>query len=746
VHDVDPTLFAGSNVDNRPDNVFAGRRRVFIIGKRAAERALDNRTYSRALQANTTYYFRITCAGGDVATGQFYTQNIMLGNTYSDPLPVHKNIPGDYAWPTLSYSDRSEQHVDPPTGALIRRVTLPQDRYINWPSRAGNPPVPFTVVRTSGWSSPAAALKTGGLGASISGDNRATLFLSARDTAYWYNGARFLISPRYADNQYALNYFQVTVTGSGDLLCGLDSQDDCRIAVCLTIDGVSCYAGGKQFTAILTTSPTDYTFGSAQVDVWQSAGVAPPAGPQIATRTGSVNCDGSTRVTKIAGDDFNTAWGLGSTLTIGGTDYLVASVNGLTSITLSTACSAGANVTYEGNNFGVLVRKQTASTNAVSIKNARVRYQISSLPFISYSGAFDVCGPTAVMGPTGNLGYNCSIGQNGVIYWIDGTTGESHLIARDLNNGCGGFDSVIFDSVNPDVFYCGGSSPNKVQYVGNHSEPANTTVPGQFEEGEQLPICNGPAAGATNVPCVLYTDLVPGTTLPALAKVFDPRFESDRFLNENFVGVENGHLVYRFWRGNANSIAWTVVFDPNATRNTEPGNAGCVGGGNPGCVIAMHSSWTSPKARWCNLKSNSPLFTPGWLEEGPYFGADLGDTAPGRGPFTSTVTDGTALSTVTDAPGGPTDCPPNTMGATGKHCTTVTVDGEPRDLSPCVASATLCQGAVESGLPGEFGNAALGDYFSDRSDFRGEWLRLIKQNNTSWTFQRQYVGDHCCPN
>ncbi|MDQ2900952.1 MAG: hypothetical protein M3Y07_14310, partial [Acidobacteriota bacterium] len=701
VYDVDASKFSGANLDNRPGNITDtdGRERTFVVGKRAAEPALDNKKYSRALQAYTKHYFRVTCPStGDMATGSFTTKNIQLGNTYADPLPVDKNNPGDYAWPTLSYGDRSEKHVDPLTGALIRRVTLPQDRYLNWPQNALSDPVAFTMARSTGWNSKDAALSNtdGTAAATISGNNTASLYLSARDTAFWFSGSRFLIYASYITNQYSLNYFQTTLTAStSQASCNSNGTDDCKIVVCLTVDGVNCYAGGKQFEQALTTTPSDYTFGSTQVDLWQNPGARPPSGPEVATRNGTVSCDGSNTV-KLAvngGDYFNILWSAGSTLTVNGTDYTIASVNGLSAITLTSACPAGTGLPYQGNNFGVLVRKKTASADVTSVQYAKVRYQISYVPFISYSGAFDICGPTAVTGPTGNPGYNCAINQYAAIYWIDGTTGESHLIARDLGAaGCGGFDSVIFDAVDPDVFYCGGATPNKIKYVGNHSEPMNTAISGGFQEGEQLPNCNGTAQTATNQPCVISTNMVPGTTLPALVTQFEPSFQSDRFLNENFVGVENGHLIYRFWRGNSNSIGWTAVFDPNATSNGEPGNAGCVGGGKPGCVIATHASWKSPKARWCTLKSNSPLFTPGWLEEGPYFGGQLGDTAPGRGPFTSTVTDGTAFSTVVDAPGGPTNCPANTMGATGKHCTTATVDGEPRDLSPCVASAAACQG------------------------------------------------------
>src|SRR6185437_16825511 len=79
------------------------------------------------LQALTTHYYRITC-GTNVATGTFTTANIPLGLTFVDPAPTDGG--GVYAWPSLNQTDRTQVIIDPQTGALIRRVTLPHDRYL----------------------------------------------------------------------------------------------------------------------------------------------------------------------------------------------------------------------------------------------------------------------------------------------------------------------------------------------------------------------------------------------------------------------------------------------------------------------------------------------------------------------------------------------------------------------------------------------------------------------------------------
>jgi hypothetical protein len=105
-HDVDPTLFTGSNLDNRPEATVSGLQRVFVAGKRRAEKGSDGRWHSRALQAFTTHFFRVTC-GGSQATGTFLTANIALGNTYNETLPADPAVStrpyfsstGSYAWP-----------------------------------------------------------------------------------------------------------------------------------------------------------------------------------------------------------------------------------------------------------------------------------------------------------------------------------------------------------------------------------------------------------------------------------------------------------------------------------------------------------------------------------------------------------------------------------------------------------------------------------------------------------------------
>src|SRR6185312_16613598 len=60
VNDVNPVLFSGSNSDQRSGDIVNGRSRTIVIGKRDAEMASDGKHYSRALQAYTQHFFKIT--------------------------------------------------------------------------------------------------------------------------------------------------------------------------------------------------------------------------------------------------------------------------------------------------------------------------------------------------------------------------------------------------------------------------------------------------------------------------------------------------------------------------------------------------------------------------------------------------------------------------------------------------------------------------------------------------------------
>ena len=107
---------------------------------------------------------------------------------------------GGYGWPNLNPADRKQTIIDPQTGALIRRVSLPQDRTITVTDEG------LGVARSLKWTNPQAAISNSGgrASATIRGDT-GTLFLSPNPGAYF--GA-------FSNGLYGFNYFQVKLNAS----------------------------------------------------------------------------------------------------------------------------------------------------------------------------------------------------------------------------------------------------------------------------------------------------------------------------------------------------------------------------------------------------------------------------------------------------------------------------------------------------------------------------------------------------
>src|ERR1019366_4042133 len=127
VHDVDSTLYSGANSDARGSGISNGTSRIVVVGARLSQLGLDSVIYSRALQANTLHYYRVTCSGGNVGTGTFTTASIPWGVTYQDLPQLDPANPGNGLVPTISNTVRGQRIIDPKTGAALYLATLPAD-------------------------------------------------------------------------------------------------------------------------------------------------------------------------------------------------------------------------------------------------------------------------------------------------------------------------------------------------------------------------------------------------------------------------------------------------------------------------------------------------------------------------------------------------------------------------------------------------------------------------------------------
>lgn len=120
VNDVNSALYTNANSDVRDDALTNGTSRVFTVGTRKVQTALDTNKYSRALQTDTIHYYRV-CG---TYTGTFTTKTMPVGMSRND-LPT-LSTPGYWDTPTLTGS-RNQVIIDPLTGTKYVRQTIASD-------------------------------------------------------------------------------------------------------------------------------------------------------------------------------------------------------------------------------------------------------------------------------------------------------------------------------------------------------------------------------------------------------------------------------------------------------------------------------------------------------------------------------------------------------------------------------------------------------------------------------------------
>jgi hypothetical protein len=729
-HDVDPALFTGSNLDSRSEGTTSGAERVFVIGKRRAERGTDSHWYSRALQAFTRHYFRITC-GADQATGAFRTTNIPLGNTYNEELPPDPNAgksgyyinAGEYAWPEFvnwdKNSGRAETVIDPQTGMLLKRVSMPGDQ------PTGNRPAgdhSFTVVTSpsAAWSNPANVSGDDGASATFSGSGRDWLVL--RDTALSYG-----------------DYYLESVTFSAKAWCsGPCTGDDAKIQVCLTVNGVSCWPDNNNtidVTLGTTANPTSYVTAGSSAPImraWTPVRNLPLNTTDTKSRVGRVKVTSAGGVTWNSGDRFYPNWTAGSKITIAGSECNVSSVANPKALSIDMASCAPAltaqdDMSYSAGNFGVLIRKKTTSIDTISIQYAKYSMTESNLPGWTSSGSPQLCSDTLTQNAvTGGMGYHCVI-PSSEVYWIDRSSGNANYLGLFFvpnqggtdgwfAGGCGNASTTLVGAgpLDAEKFYCAiGDNTGKTVVLGCNL--ASNNQPGNL-----------------GISCSNLTKASKGLDLLTLIQQFtagsNPVFDPVKFNGCSITGMQNKQLIMGCYRGYQDSIGWIVIFDPAKVDTA----AGCVGNGNPGCVVAAQTSYAVWPARWCTIHT---IFMSGDANVGWTLGKYMvNNGAPGSAPHVSTVASGTLTNTPSIA-AGTAGCPPGSKG-----CDVVVVDGEPCNPNP--------SGSV-GGHPAEGGNcpknsaweyvqdAQPGDVFQLPGS-PSEFVVLISKNNNSWLIQRGY--------
>ena len=664
VDDLNSTLFTGADLDSRTGNLANGTWRAFVVGKRTAERAADGNRYTRALQAFSRHVYTLTC-GATVTDGEFTTPNIALGDTRNSGMPADRAIPGEYAYPTVQWSNKAQSLIDPLTGVRSVRMTAPSG------TASAAQSFQSAVDLANAWGTPTGPLTTGSATCTGPCGTDKKLLLRA-DNLSLYGGAPWTAGSGLGAS---LDWVQVAITGAS-VSDGSCVGDDCKISLCLTTNGVSCTSATKDVT--LTGSAASYTVGTqGLLDVWQTSGAPTIARPDVSKATGTANYVASTGVlTRASGDKFSVAWGPGSRIVVGGTEYPIASVQSELKLTLASGPAGDlTGSAFTGNNFGVLVWKKSAKADTVTLGPTTFLYGSSSTP--SWSAASGYVCSTPVDDVNGLPGFHCFVGNN--LYWIseDGsemrdlgyirTTAHPDNIIHN-NTGCGSSSaSKQFDPLDANTWYCSSDlswSPGnyngivKATYHGDHTTNATPTV--------KLPDCtqNGGVE-----PCVAFVAMTDPSNKPINAGAFNPAYSADYGpVYAYFAGVSpQGHLAMYIRGGAQNMIGWVLIYDLGD--RTPVGTSA-----SRMRVIAATSTYRQAPYSWCAIHGA------GITDDG-YAYVSANDMSAQTGLNYYMTLDSMTLTASVGGSGGLVTCPSNPLGATGVNCTEITVTSEPMKVA-----------------------------------------------------------------
>jgi len=718
VYDVDPSLFSGANSDARNGSLTSGVTRAFVAGAHRADITLTNQLrYSRALQANTAHYVRITC-GTDQATTTFTTSNIPLGKTYGEIPPVDPQHPGDYAWPTWDWQNAGYRITDPWTGALYQKFSRPQTSAYQLTAQ------PFGSALDTGaageWSNTQYAVTdTSGHAASYSGVNQSWLFIRTTSAFGIYE------APDWRSSQNSFDYFQPVLKAWG----GASASADRQIDVCLTVNGVTC-------TSVIHSIPLGSSEPASAGAIgtqdwynrfWTDATHTFTAGDSVA-RQGIVNVDSNGKVQWQSGNVFSVNWVPGSHITISGSDCIVASLTTDQILNISPAsCSPALSLPAQGAsfsaaNFGVLLRKSTNSADAIFVKAATYNYGSSNdTQQWPAGGGTTMCGRVLVpdAGSPAQYGYHCSV--DGMLYWVNPTSGEVRFlgdirwppatVGGDSPSGACTANSGIFDPMNGNVFYCGVTTYSGQQII----------LQGTYT-GTNTDIGSGNAANWVAQMPINWVNVTPTNTgsLSALAAKFNAAFDATQFTC-GLSGATDAALIYfNCSRGGQDTISWSGMFDPVQR-----------------AVVALRPSWSLAATRWCKVHSYGAFGN--WFSYA--FSVNQDSAVPGAGNWTVKLPNN-ELATA-----NATACPANKFGVTGQVCVTAAPLSEPCDFSPASSEPQNCVDYGSSPQPAfHLQDAQEGDVFT----IDNEYIRLIVKNGTSWVLQRGYgrstPASHATPN
>ncbi len=672
VPDVDGTLFLGSGlVGGRGTS--SGGMQTIVVGKRAAELATNGLFVSRALQANTLHSYSI-CSGA--ITGTFSTKNPPVGQTYSEGIPVDPNNPGQSAWPTFSWTDRTQRIVDPQTGFLLKLLDFPEDAFNNLAYVNT-----FTTASGTNWVNPTNILVD---------DSSVATITAAQDPLFVPTNLTGFASELPSNPSLTLlnPFFNAWADVSSNIEVALTVDDHTPVgdwithAVAACTPTASCLGAGNRFSLFASpiTMLADWFF--------STHGVSTVDLSMFMARTGGVTRVGTT-VTLIGGDPFCLCWTSGTHITINSVGYTIASVNHDASITLTSGAGSDVGtVGYSVSAAGFLVRNKT-TVGTITIQFMKTETKITPSAVMESGGDFDIysnCSPVLTQF-SGEDGIHCLNGN--VVRWI----GLKTLTVNRLGNTvpqlnlsppgwqAGACRGAYWDQVDPNSYYCTvydfsfETQILKFTYTGS-----NADIGDQYA-GTPVTYCGSP-------PCWTVTSKT-SSSLESMAAAFDPRWNAAGFSVAGYQTDLTGHmagtnaLIYTMRWAGQDSGCFVVKFDL-AT----------------GTIVGSIPGWGSWPLRWstCHGVSNvadpNYVIYPGTFFKGPLTGTTDG---PGHGPYVAKIS-GAVSSTPGTCPAAPVPVPVQVrVWPTGSHCSTFVLDGEPGDPTPfqdSVGTITTTGGSV----------------------------------------------------
>lgn len=695
----DPAKFTGGLSDSQFSYLDSGQNRSIILGQKATVRGTaDTVPYSLNLGVDQTYYLQTTCGAVTSPTYTLTTRAASLGQSYVDPIQADPFNPGENFNPWFDLSLR-QTIMDPQTGLQVQNLSLSHDLT---QCGAACSPKGLTNANVSkigaGW--------TGSLPYAITNDNTSYLVFSAAAMNFfggypYNNNSASYQSDVMANLNWARWVITLSSTGSGDVMQG-----------CMSENGVSCDPWGTVITCNVPTSSNTCTFGTGTTQNqggWISAGNRFRNGPETTTRSGTATCVGTTATLDTY---VNHLWTNGSPITINGVNLTITAVTGDQTITVSAPCTTGA---YTSTSLFWLFKMQTATAHTISVTAASSTWEGGLSPVWPDGGFWGENSFQTVNGASSQPGYLLQLVGLG-LYWFNASTGATSLIgASNLGGGnlCPSNSAAWDTRANTTVLYCAsvpGSGLTSFTYT-----PTTWADLGNLDDNAPNQFC-----GTVSPPCWTVTNMTAGTTLNALIAAFNPLYSTigtNKGMTANAVTGINIHndILIRAWSTDS-TPGWIALFNPTATTNGQPGNAGCmvnITAMAPGCIVAAIPEFAAMGANNQTLRG-APLKGSmqnnagnGIIAIGPYFwaagsGNSYVASTNGGGPWQVGTTGGFAFSAaVGGGTGQITTCPTNPFGVSGTHCTAVPVDGQPYDPNP---------GPNETGARGEYLSLTAGDY------------------------------------